>query len=62
MMTINMMLENIQPRELDYMVDTIMPAILKKAADTNAFLSEQADQALISACTYLSDQKIFNCL
>lgn len=57
-----MMLENIQPRELDYMVDTIMPAILKKAADTNAFLSEQADQALISACTYLSDQKIFNCL
>jgi hypothetical protein len=54
-MTINSMIENIPARELDYLVDTIMPQVLKKAADTNAFISEQADQCLIAACSILSD-------
>lgn len=36
-------LENIPTKELDYMADSIIPALIKKAADTNAFLAESAD-------------------
>jgi hypothetical protein len=62
MLAIFTILENIQPRELEHLIDTLMPPLLKKAADTNAFLQESADQALISLCYQLSDQKVFNCL
>jgi hypothetical protein len=37
------MSENLQAKELDYQIDSIMPALLKKAADTNVFISESAD-------------------
>jgi hypothetical protein len=40
MLTINMILENIQPKELDHLIDTIIPPLIRKAADTNAFISE----------------------
>lgn len=55
MLTINTVLENIPARDLDYLVDTIIPPLIKKAADTNAFLAESADSALISACSFLSE-------
>lgn len=62
MLTINTIFENIPAKELDYLVDTFIPPLLKKAADTNAFLAESADQALISACSMLSDIRVFSCL
>ncbi len=43
MLTVSMVFENIPARELDYLVDTIIPPLIKKAADTNAFLSDSAD-------------------
>jgi len=55
MITINIILENIPARDLDYMVDMVIPPLIKKAADTNVFISESADQALVSACCMLSD-------
>jgi hypothetical protein len=51
MLAIYTIIENIQPRELEHLIDTLMPPLLKKAADTNAFLQESADQALISLCS-----------
>ena len=62
MITINIILENIPARDLDYMVDMFIPPLIKKAADTNIFITESADQALVSACCMLSEQKVFNCL
>jgi len=47
---------------MDPYIDGIVPTLLKKAADTNAFIAEEADKALAAACTYCSDQKVFNCL
>jgi hypothetical protein len=43
MLTINTILENIPAKELDFLVDTLVPPLIKKAADTNAFLAESAD-------------------
>ena len=39
-----------------------MPALLKKAADTNVFISEASDSALISVCSGLSENRVFNSL
>mmetsp|Transcript_41099 Transcript_41099/g.30230 ORF Transcript_41099/g.30230 Transcript_41099/m.30230 type:complete len:139 (+) Transcript_41099:1897-2313(+) len=44
------------------MVDSIMPALLKKAADTNVFIQESADRALIQCCMNCSEVKALNCL
>jgi hypothetical protein len=62
MLTILAIFENIPSKELDYLTDTFIPPLLKKAADTNAFLADSADQALISACSNLSDFRVFSCL
>lgn len=56
------MLESIPAREIDPQIDSILPALLKKGADTNAFISGAADQALISLCLNLTDIKVFNAL
>ncbi len=43
MLTIYTVFENINPKELEHLTDTLIPPLLKKAADTNAFLQESAD-------------------
>ena len=50
MLTIYTILENVPSKELEHLVDTVLPPLLKKAADTNAFLAESGDQALVSLC------------
>lgn len=37
------MIENLPAKDMDPHIDTILPAVLKKAADTNVFISESAD-------------------
>ena len=34
----------------DCILDNVIPMLLKKAADTNAFIAEEAEKALIKAC------------
>lgn len=55
MLTLATIFENIPAKEIDYLLDTFMPVLLKKAADTNVFITESADQALIAACMMLTD-------
>jgi hypothetical protein len=43
MLTIYTVFENINSKELEHLTDTLIPPLLKKAADTNAFLAESAD-------------------
>ena len=62
MLTLIAMYENLPTRDLDSSVDLILPHLLKKAADTNIFISETADKALASLCTYCSEHKVFGSL
>ncbi len=62
MLTIYTVSENINPKELEHLADTLIPPLLKKAADTNAFLADSADQALVSLCYQLPESRIINCL
>ena len=56
------MYENLSNRDMDPSVDLILPHLLKKAADTNVFITEIADKALASLCTYSSEHKVFTSL
>jgi hypothetical protein len=47
---------------MDTSIDQVLPVMLKRAADANAFISETADKALCALCTYCSENKIFNTL
>lgn len=47
---------------MDPHIDIILPAVLKKAADTNVFISESADACLVTVCTCLSENKVFTTL
>jgi|LauGreDrversion4_2_1035121.scaffolds.fasta_scaffold660234_1 hypothetical protein len=62
MLTIYTVSENINAKELEHLADTLIPPLLKKAADTNAFLAESADQALVSLCYQLPETRIMKCL
>lgn len=56
------MIENLPTRDMDSQIDSILPALVKKAADTNVFISESADQTLVVACSNLSEGKVFSTL
>lgn len=62
MLTINTILENVHPKELDFLCDILVPPLIKKAADTNAFIGESAELALTTLCFNLSDGRVFACL
>lgn len=37
-------------KKADAILDNVVPMLLKKAADTNAFIAEEAEKALVRAC------------
>lgn len=44
-------------------LETIFKALLKKASlDTNSFISEEADRALVSLCMYCQDSKVIRAI
>ena len=47
-------------KQLDSDLDFIIPAWMKKASDTNIFLSKAAEEALISICRNSSETKVIN--
>ena len=44
----------------DSQVENMMPCLLKKASDTNAFISDQGKRALTALCLNCSEAKIYN--
>lgn len=46
--TFAMVFENLG-KQADCILDNVIPMLLKKAADTNAFIAEEAEKALIKA-------------
>eukprot|EP00347_Sterkiella_histriomuscorum_P023335 403335038 len=62
LITMKIMIENLPQKDMEPYIDTILPAVLKKAADTNVFISESADACLIALCSCLSENKVFTSL
>ena len=61
-MTLKVIFSELPTKELDSNIDLVMTALIKKATDTNQFVSEQADQALSMVCNACTDTKVFTCL
>ena len=45
---------------LDHSVDTILRVLIKKAADKNAFIAEEAEKAIIACCAISNEVKVVN--
>ena len=45
-------------KKVDGIMGDVIPMLLKKAADTNAFIAEEAEKALVRACENCSETKI----
>jgi hypothetical protein len=54
-MTISLMCEKLASKEMDPHIDALIPPLLKKAADSNHFISESAENGLITICTCLNE-------
>jgi hypothetical protein len=54
-----MVFENLG-KKADPILDNVIPMLLKKAADTNAFIAEEAEKALVKACETCSESKIIS--
>jgi hypothetical protein len=61
-MTLQIMFQELPTRDLDPSVDLVIGTLIKKATDTNQFVSEQAEKALIMVCHACTESKVFNCL
>jgi hypothetical protein len=60
-MTISIVFENFG-RQMDSHVDTFLPTLIKKAADTNSFIAEEGVKALCSLCHSCSEIKVYTSL
>ena len=49
--------ENLK-RQMDASLDTVVPSLLKKAGDTNQFIAEEAEKALMSACRNCTESRV----
>ena len=45
---------------LDHSVDMILRVLIKKAADKNAFIAEEAEKAIIACCNVSVMMKVVN--
>ena len=61
-MTIQIIYQELPTRDLDSNVDLVMGALLKKATDTNHFISEQAQKALTMVCHACTESKVLHSL
>ena len=45
-------------KKLDHSIDGILPLLIKKAGDKNAFIAEEAEKAIMECCAQGSEVKI----
>jgi hypothetical protein len=57
LMTINDMIIFLK-RCMDPEVDSLIKILIKKGCDTNVFIGEEAERALVNICTYCQDSKV----
>ena len=59
-MTIQVLFKELPTRDLDHNIDVVLNPLLKKATDTNHFISEQAENALVILCHACTESKVLN--
>lgn len=50
------------PRDTDAHIEGVMPVLLKRATDTNNFISQEADRTLIAICNNCTETRVFTAL
>ena len=50
------------PRDTDLHIESVMPVLLKRATDTNHFISQEAEKTLISICNNCTETRVFAAL
>lgn len=50
------------PKQIDPELESVLNSVLRKSADTNVFISEQADKSLASICRYCNESRVINLL
>lgn len=50
------------PRNTDAHIEGVMPVLLKRATDTNHFISQEADRTLIGICNNCTEVRVFTAL
>jgi hypothetical protein len=58
-MTLQAIYSELNQKDLDGVCDIVITTLLKKAIDTNHFVSEQADKALAMVCHACNESKVF---
>ena len=61
-LTLCTMFSELQPRDVDNHIETVMPIVIKRATDTNAFISESAEKCLIAICNNCTETRVFAAL
>lgn len=61
MITINDMFSYLK-RCMEPDLDNLVKILLKKGTDTNSFISDESERALISMCTHCMDSKVLSVL
>lgn len=50
------------PKDTDAHIEGVMPVLLKRATDTNNFISQEADRTLIAICNNCTETRVFTAL
>jgi len=61
-LTASTLYQEIASKDIDPFTETCMPVLLKRAGDTNAFISEGARQALVALCQNCGENRVFAAL
>ena len=61
-MTLSVMFSELPPKDVDTHIDTVMPTLLKRSTDTNAFISSEAEKTLVTICNNCTETKVFTSL
>jgi len=56
------MFGELSPRDTDNHIEIVLPTIIKRATDTNKFISEGAEKALIAICNNCTETRVFAAL
>ncbi len=61
-LTLSTMFSELPPRDVDNHIETVMPIVIKRATDTNQFISSEADKTLIAICNNCTETRVFAAL
>ena len=56
---LSVMFAELPPRDVDQHIDAVMPTLLKRSTDTNAFISSEAERTLITICNNCTETRVF---